>query len=87
MAGIEDDNVPITSSAKYFAANIPGSKLVLLKGGVQHYQFLASCTEAGRKSLPLLCADKPGADRGTIHEKAAAMAVEFFDARLGAARR
>jgi predicted dienelactone hydrolase len=86
VAGLEDDNVPITSSAKYFAANIPGSKLVLLKGGVQHYQFLSSCTAVGRKSLPLLCTDKPGLDRDSIHEKAAAMAIAFFDARLRAMR-
>jgi predicted dienelactone hydrolase len=87
VAGIEDNNVPIASSAKYFAANIPGSKLELLKGGVQHYQFLSSCTAEGRKSLPLLCTDGPGVDRDSIHEKTATMAVQFFDARLGAARR
>ena len=86
MAGIDDENVPITSSAKYFAANIAGSKLVLLKGGVQHYQFLSSCTAAGRKTLPLLCTDKPGLDGDSIHEKTAAMAIAFFDARLRAVR-
>ena len=87
VAGIEDDNVPIASSAKYFAANISGSKLVLLRGGVQHYQFLSSCTAAGRKNLSSLCTDKPGVDRDSIHEKTAAMAVEFFNARLGAVSR
>ena len=87
VAGIDDDNVPIASSAKYFAANIPGSKLVLLQGGVQHYQFLASCTAAGRKNLPLLCTDRPGVDRDSVHDKTAAMAVDFFNARLGVARR
>jgi predicted dienelactone hydrolase len=86
VAGIEDDNVPIASSAKYFVAHIPGSKLVLLKGGVQHYQFLDSCTATGRESLPLLCTDKPGVDRDSIHNKTAAMAVKFFDARLAATR-
>lgn len=83
VAGIEDDNVPIGSSAKYFAVHIPGSKLVLLQGGVQHYQFLGSCTAAGRQSLPLLCTDKPGVNRDAIHETTAAMAVKFFDSELG----
>jgi predicted dienelactone hydrolase len=83
VAGIEDDNVPIGSSAKYFAAHIPKSKLVLLPNGVQHYQFLASCTAAGRRSLPLLCTDKPGVNRDAIHEMTSAMAIEFFDAQLG----
>jgi predicted dienelactone hydrolase len=83
VAGIEDDNVPIASSAKYFAAHIPGSKLVLLQSGVQHYQFLGSCTAAGRQSLPLLCTDKPGVNRDAIHETTASMAVKFFDTQLG----
>jgi predicted dienelactone hydrolase len=82
VAGAEDDNVPIASSAEYFAAHIPGAKLVLLQGGVQHYQFLGSCTTAGRQSLPLLCTDRPGVNRDAIHEKTAAMAVQFFDAQL-----
>ncbi len=83
VAGIEDDNVPIASNAQYFAAHIPGSKLALLQNGVRHYQFLGSCTEAGRRSLPLLCSDKPGVNRDAIHEATATMAVEFFDAQLG----
>jgi predicted dienelactone hydrolase len=87
VAGRDDDNVPIASSAKYFAAHIPGSKLVLLEGGVRHYEFLGSCTAAGRRMLPLLCGDKPGVDRDAIHEKTAAMAVKFFDAQLGTTRR
>lgn len=87
VAGAEDDNVPIASSAKYFAANIPGSALVLLAGGVRHYEFLGSCTAVGRQTLPLLCTDNPGVDRDAIHEKTAAMAVKFFDAKLGTTRR
>ena len=86
VAGIEDDSVPIASSAEYFAAHIPGSKLVLLNGGVQHYQFLSSCTATGRERLASLCTDKPGVDRESIHEKTAAMAVQFFDAQLRAAK-
>lgn len=81
-AGREDDNVPIASGAEYFAAHIAGSKLVLLRGGVQHYQFLGSCTAAGRQSLPLLCTDRPGVNRDAIHEKTRAMAVQFFDTQL-----
>ena len=82
VAGREDDNVPIASGAEYFAAHIPGSKLVLLRGGVQHYQFLGSCTAAGRQSLPLLCTDRPGVNRDAVHERTRAMAVQFFDTQL-----
>ena len=79
VAGAADDNVPVASSAKYFASHIPGSKLALLEGGVRHYEFLGVCTPQGRQRLPLLCTDNPGVDREAIHQKTAAMAVRFFD--------
>jgi len=39
IAGESDQNVPINSSAKYFAANIPGAKLHLFPGEVGRYVF------------------------------------------------
>ncbi len=82
VAGQGDTNVPIASSAKYFAANIPGAKLTIFPGNVAHYVFLDSCTEAGRKTLPLLCTDGEGVDRDAIHANTVALAVEFFKATL-----
>ncbi|MCW5962512.1 MAG: hypothetical protein KIT83_00630 [Bryobacterales bacterium] len=87
VAGRDDDLVPIASSAEYFAAHIPASKLVLLDGGVRHYEFLASCTAWGRQSLPLLCTGKSGVDRNAVHEKTADLAIQFFDAQLRTGRR
>lgn len=86
VAGVEDDNVPVASSAEYFSAHIPGAKLALLQDGVQHHQFLASCTAAGRQSLPLLCTDRPGVNRDAVHEMVAAMAIQFFDHQLRTAQ-
>lgn len=82
VAGTADDQVPVKSSARYFAAHIPGAKLTLLEGGVRHYEFLGTCTPAGRQALPQLCTDNPGVDRDAVHEKVAAMAVKFFDVHL-----
>ena len=82
VAGQVDTNVPIESSAKYFAASIPGSDLTIFPGNVAHYTFLDSCTEAGRKTLPTLCTDGEGVDRDAIHAKTAALAVDFFNATL-----
>jgi predicted dienelactone hydrolase len=82
VAGQADASVPIASSAKYFAANIPGAKLDIFPGNVTHYVFLDSCTEAGRKVQPLLCTDGEGVDRDAVHAKTAALAVEFFRATL-----
>jgi predicted dienelactone hydrolase len=81
VAGSADTNVPIESSAKYFAANIPGAKLVILPQ-VGHYAFLDSCTEQGRQARPLLCTDGPGLDRDAIHDKAVQLALAFFESGL-----
>lgn len=82
VAGASDPIVPLASSARYFAAHIPGAKLVILPGGVAHYTFLDSCTDAGRKRLPQLCADAPDVNRDAIHARANDLALGFFAAHL-----
>ncbi len=82
VAGASDQNVPIASSARYFAAHIPGAKLVILPGGVAHYTFLDSCADAGHKRLALLCTDAAGVDRDAIHSQANDLALRFFAAHL-----
>ena len=82
VAGEADTNVPVASSAKYFAANIRGSKPVIYPGAVGHFVFLDSCPEFGRKNRPMLCVDAAGVDREVIHAKTADLAVEFFNANL-----
>ncbi len=81
VAGSADTNVPIESSAKYFAAHIRGAKLTILPG-VGHYVFLAACTARGRETLPLLCADGQGVDRDSIHDKVMSLALAFFASNL-----
>ena len=78
IAGEGDTNVPISSSARYFAANIPGSKLVIYPGAVGHYVFLDSCTETGKKSASILCNDAAGVKRDVIHAKTIDAALQFF---------
>jgi predicted dienelactone hydrolase len=82
VAGAADSNVPVESSARYFAAHIPNAKLTIYPGGVGHYDFLDSCADLGRKNLPLLCADAPDVDRDAIHKRTIEMAVRFFAANL-----
>jgi predicted dienelactone hydrolase len=82
VAGQSDQNVPIKSSAQYFGAQIPRSKVTILPGGVGHYVFLANCTAAGRKARPELCTDASDVDREAIHQQAVAMAAAFFDRTL-----
>jgi predicted dienelactone hydrolase len=80
-AGLADTAVPVESSAKFFAAHIPGAKLSLF-AGVGHYTFLATCAEAGRRSRPGLCLDAAGVLRDDIHKQTADLAVAFFEANL-----
>ena len=82
VAGESDQNVPISSSAKYFAAEIPGAKLFIFHGNVAHYVFLDSCTDAGGRSVPALCVDGKGVDRNVVHRDTAQMANEFFGSTL-----
>jgi predicted dienelactone hydrolase len=82
VAGESDQNISIASSAKYFAAQIPGAQLHIFPGNVGHYVFLDSCTDAGRKSASLICMDGSGVDRNQIHKDTAQMASEFFHSTL-----
>jgi predicted dienelactone hydrolase len=84
VAGESDQNVPIASSAKYFAANIPGSKLQVFSGNVAHYVFLNTCTQTGRKTTPGLCVDGKGVDRDAIHARTVRLALDLFGSTLTA---
>jgi predicted dienelactone hydrolase/apolipoprotein N-acyltransferase len=81
VAGSADPIEPVAGNAKYFAAHIPGSRLVLFPGA-GHYTFSATCTADGRRAQPALCIDPPGIDRHRIHQRTADLAVTFFSRRL-----
>ena len=81
VAGSADPIEPVAYNAKYLAAHIPGSKLVIFPGAT-HYTFFATCTGRGKKAQPGLCDDPAGIDRDQIHERAAGLAVAFFSAHL-----
>lgn len=82
VAGESDQNIPIASSAKYFAAEIPGAHLHIFAGNVGHYAFLDSCTDAGRENAGVVCVDGKGVDRDLVHRETAKMATEFFSFTL-----
>ena len=82
VAGMDDRIVPIGSNAQLLAKLIPRASLTLLSGGVEHYTFLATCMEAGRRMQPALCTDAQGVDRAQIHQRTVDSAVQFFDRTL-----
>lgn len=81
VAGSADNNVPIGSSAQFFAREIPHAQLTILPG-VGHYTFLFDCAETGKRTRPELCTDGQGIDRSAIHQKAAGLALAFFAKNL-----
>jgi predicted dienelactone hydrolase len=81
VAGAVDTTVPPDSSAKFFAARIPGAQLTIYQA-VGHYTFLATCAELGDRTQPRLCIDQAGVLRDEIHAQTAAIATKFFDVNL-----
>jgi predicted dienelactone hydrolase len=81
VAGAVDTTVPLDSSAKFFAAHIPGAQLTIYQA-VGHYTFLATCAELGNRTRPELCIDQAGILRDEIHMQTATAAYHFFDANL-----
>ena len=81
VAGAVDNVVPIDSSAKFFASQIPGAQLTIFQA-VGHYTFLGTCAELGDRTQPRICIDQAGILRDEIHAQTATMAWHFFDANL-----
>ncbi len=81
VAGSVDTVVPIETSAKFFAAKIPGAQVSILQA-VGHYTFLGTCAELGDRTQPRICIDQAGILRDEIHTQTATMAAKFFDANL-----
>jgi predicted dienelactone hydrolase len=81
VAGDADRIVPIRANAQRVAQVTRGAALTLLPG-VGHYTFLATCTDAGRRAQPQLCADGPDIDRNAIHQRTIELAAQFFERTL-----
>lgn len=82
VVGAGDPILQPAANAEVLAKNIPRAKLTVYPGGVGHYTFLATCTDAGKAQNAGLCVDAPGIDRDAVHAEAAGMAVAFFDGHL-----
>jgi predicted dienelactone hydrolase len=82
FAGADDSLVPVRSNAQLLARLTPHASLTLLEGGINHYTFLATCTDAGRRGQPQLCGDAPGVDRDMVHQRTVDSAARVFAASL-----
>jgi predicted dienelactone hydrolase len=81
VVGDADPQATAGPNASHFASHIKHAELTVLEK-VSHYTFLAEATDAGRQAIPMLCMDEDGIDRGAIHQKVSAWALEFFEKTL-----
>ena len=82
VVGAADPIAPVATNAGRFLALMPNAHLIVLPGGVAHYTFLDTCTDAGKAKLGVYCGDAAGVDREKVHAAVSAMAVKFFDKSL-----
>jgi predicted dienelactone hydrolase len=82
VVGAADPIAPPAVNAAKFKKLMPQSELTILPGGVGHYTFLDTCTDAGKAKLGVYCADAVGVDRDKVHAIVSGLAVKFFDHNL-----
>jgi len=79
LLGDADPVAPPQTNGLVAAKAIPGAELKVLPG-VGHYDFLGTCTDAGRAATPLCTATVP---QERTHKAATDMALAFFGKALG----
>ncbi len=80
ILGDADPVAPPATNGRVAAEHIAGAQLKVL-AGVGHYDFLGTCTEAGKAATPLCTATVP---QERTHKAATEMALAFFGKALGA---
>jgi predicted dienelactone hydrolase len=80
ILGDADPVAPPSTNGLVAARAIPHAELKVLPG-VGHYDFLSTCTPAGRASVPICTAKVP---QDPTHQAAIDMALAFFKRTLGA---
>lgn len=80
--GARDTQTPPGPNAEFAAKHIPGARLMIIPGLVDHEIFVNECDQEGRDEFPEACIDAEGVDRAAIHRDVAKAALEFFDASM-----
>jgi len=81
IVGAKDKQAIPEFNAEAIASAIPDSKLEILQD-VAHYTFLARCSLKGKLFVRELCVDPKGVNRGDVHSRVGADALDFFTKSL-----
>jgi len=87
IVGARDTQAPPKENAEFAAKHVPGARLDVMPGLVDHEIFVNECDAFGRDTWPEACIDAPGVDRPSWHAYIGRAALQFFDAHLGVRRR
>jgi len=73
----QNDFLPYTRHAGYYAANIPAATSLVFAAGEGHFVYLDRCTHQHQAMGVALCVDRPGIDRTQVHHKAGKAMLKF----------
>ncbi|MGY4533100.1 putative dienelactone hydrolase [Pseudomonas sp. TE3786] len=82
-AGDHDQLLAIETNALALTHSLPQPPDYRLLDGAGHFIFMSPCSAEQEQMMPMLCEDAEGVDRGKIHRRMNAEAVEFFSTVLG----
>lgn len=81
IVGSKDKVAPAKPNSEYAHALLPNSQFLRIENG-HHYSFLSTCTEEGKRILPMLCEDLFGAPRPLVHQQTTDSVVAFLEQNL-----
>lgn len=78
VGSIDDELTLFPLNAAHYAMGIPSAQLTTVSPG-GHFVYMPVCNDLGREVAALVCVDPdPATNRRAIHERVAALAVDFF---------
>lgn len=77
VGALHDDFLPWENHGARYAAGIPKSQTVLLKGQEGHFVFLNPCRHKIQVMGVALCEDRPSVDRTAVHADLAKRVIDF----------
>jgi predicted dienelactone hydrolase len=84
IGSTDNDFLPFASHAGRYAALLPRAELLRLDRGEGHFVYIDECSVPAEAMGVPLCTDRPGVNRGDVHERLAARIGDYLTAHLAA---
>jgi predicted dienelactone hydrolase len=83
VAAVDNDFLPFSAHAAWYASHIPGASLTRLDDGEGHFVFLDMGDSDREASGVPLYRDRPGVNRALVHERVIAVVTGYLEEHLG----